>query len=70
MNCSPPGSPVHAILQARILEWVAIPTPRDLSNPGIKPGSPAPQADSLPTELCRLYYKIRTVCLERKSSMK
>ena len=24
MNCSPPGSPVHGIFQARILEWVAI----------------------------------------------
>ena len=27
------------------------PSPEDLSNPGIKPGSPALQADSLPTEL-------------------
>ena len=25
MDCSLPGSPVHGILQARILEWVAIP---------------------------------------------
>ena len=24
MHCSPPGSSVHGILQARILEWVAI----------------------------------------------
>ena len=24
MDCSPPGSPVHGILQARILEWAAI----------------------------------------------
>ena len=24
MDCSPPGSSIHAILQARILEWVAI----------------------------------------------
>ena len=28
-----------------------IPSPRDLSDPGIEPGSPALQADSLPTEL-------------------
>ena len=42
---------VHGILQARILEWVAFPSPGDLPNPGIKPGSPALQADSLPTEL-------------------
>ena len=46
-----PGSSVHGILQARILEWVAFPYPGDLLNPGIKPGSPAFQADSLPTEL-------------------
>ena len=25
MDCSPPGFSVHGILQARILEWVAIP---------------------------------------------
>ena len=41
---------VHGILQARILEWV-FPSPGDLPNPGIKPRSPALQADSLPTEL-------------------
>ena len=38
------------ILQARILEWVAIPFSRDLPNPGIKPKSPALQVDSLPSE--------------------
>ena len=42
---------VHGILQARILEWVAIPSPADLPDPGIKLGSPALQEDSLPTEL-------------------
>ena len=30
-----PGSPVNGILQARILEWVAIPFSRDLPNPEI-----------------------------------
>ena len=35
------------ILQARILEWVAGPSPGDLPNPGIKPRSPALQADFL-----------------------
>ena len=29
MDCSPPGSSVHEILQARILEWVAISFSRD-----------------------------------------
>ena len=37
--CSPPGSSVHGILQARILEWVACPPPGDLPDPGIKPTS-------------------------------
>ena len=40
MDCSPPGSSVHGILQARILEWVAISFPRGIfatqaSNPGL-----------------------------------
>ena len=35
----------------RILEWVAYPFPGDLPDPGIKPGSPALQASSLPAEL-------------------
>ena len=38
MDHSPPGSSVHGILQARILEWVACPHP-DLPDPGIKPAS-------------------------------
>ena len=35
MDCSPPGSSVHDISQARILEWVAISTSRDLPSLGI-----------------------------------
>ena len=31
MDCSPPGSSFHGILQARILEWVAIPFSGDSS---------------------------------------
>ena len=34
MNCSPPGSSVHGILQARIVEYVAIPFSRGSSQPG------------------------------------
>ena len=48
MDYSPPGSSVHGIFQARVLEWVAIFSSRDLPNPGIKPGSPALQADPSP----------------------
>ena len=40
MDCSLPGSSIHGIFQARILEWVAISSPGDLPDPGIKPLSP------------------------------
>ena len=51
MDCSPPGSSVHGIFQARILECVAIfSSPGDLPDPSNKPRSPALQADSLPSE--------------------
>ena len=41
----------RGILQARRLEWVAMPSPPgDLPNPGIKPRSSTLQADSLPSE--------------------
>ena len=50
MDWSPPGSSVHGILQARILELPFTP-PGDLSDLGVEPRSlvsPALQADSLP----------------------
>ena len=40
MDCSPPGSSAHGILQARTVEWVAVSSPGDLPNPGTEPGSP------------------------------
>ena len=46
MNCSPPGSSIHGILQARVPEWVAIPFSRGSS----RPKSPTLQTDSLPSE--------------------
>ena len=33
MDCSTPGSSVHWILQARILEWIAMPSSRGSSQP-------------------------------------
>ena len=39
MDCSPPVSSIHGILQARILEWVVVVSPRDLPDPWIEPGS-------------------------------
>ena len=34
MDYRPPGSSVHGILQARLLEWVAFSPPGDLPDPG------------------------------------
>ena len=51
MDCSPQGFSVYGILQARILEWVAIPFSRGLPDPGVKARSLTLQADSLPSEL-------------------
>ena len=52
MDCSPPGSSVHEIFQARILEWVAISFSRGSSPPRDRTReSPALQTDSLPAEL-------------------
>ena len=51
MDYSLPGSSVHGILQARVLEWLPFPSLGDLPNPGIEPGSSVLQADSLLTEL-------------------
>ena len=48
-DCSPPGFSVHGISQARVL-GVGCHAIGGLSDPGIKPGSPALQADSLPSE--------------------
>ena len=50
VDCSLPGSSVRGILQARILEWVAISFSRDLPDPGIDSRSPALQAETLPSE--------------------
>ena len=50
LDTNPLGSSIQEILQARILERVAMPSSRDLANPGIEPGSPAWQADSLSSE--------------------
>ena len=36
MECSLPGSSVHSILQARVLEWVAMPSLKGASSPTIQ----------------------------------
>ena len=46
LHCRLPGSSLHGIFQARILDWVAFPFSRQ-SSPGIKPRSLTLQAESL-----------------------
>ena len=48
VDCSPPGSSVHRILQARILEWVAFPFSKGSSQPRDQTQVSTLQADSLP----------------------
>ena len=50
VDSSPPGSSVHGILQARYWSRLPFPSPGDLPDSGIKPRSPALQADSLPSQ--------------------
>ena len=45
VDCILPGSSVHGILQARILQWGAMPFTRDLPNPGTESRSPAVQVN-------------------------
>ena len=71
MVCSLPGSSVRGILQARILEWVAMPSSRDLPNSGIEPASLVSPAlagrffstkatylhlKKIPSELCPIFH--------------
>ena len=48
-DCDPPGSSLHGVIQARILEWVAMPSSRGIfPTQGSNPHLPPWQADSLP----------------------
>ena len=49
-DCSPPGSSVHGISQARLLEWMVISFSRESSRPREEHSSPALQVDSCTTE--------------------
>ena len=68
IDCSPPGSSVHGIPQARILEWLPFPSPGGLPDSGIKSGSPTLQADYLPSEPPEKPMKI-TVCAQLEQIM-
>ena len=50
MDCSPPSSFIYGILQAKYWRGFPFPPPGDIPDPVSKPGSPALQADTLPSE--------------------
>ena len=62
MGYRPPGSSIHTIPQARILEWL-FPFPGDLPNPEIEPSSHTLQVDSLLSEPPGkpIYWKVTTI---------
>ena len=60
--CDPMDYTVHGTVQARILEWVALPSPGDVPNPGIEPQFPALQMDSFfffPVSILSLLQELR-----------
>ena len=74
MDCSPPGSSVHGILQVRLLEWVAIPSSQGSSQPRdeihVSYVSWIGQQGSLPLALPRKQNNKRKVPARRQGDMK
>ena len=74
MDCSPLGSSVHGILQARIQEWVAISFSGDLPRPGIKLVSPALAGRFLmtgpPGRSCMIYFEVKHLRKENEEWVK
>ena len=58
ISCQAPQATVHGVSQARIQSRLPFPSPGDLPDPGIEPGSPTLQADALPSE--PQWFKART----------
>ena len=50
MDCSLPAPPSMEFSRQEYWSWLLFPSPGDLPNPGIEPGSPTLQADALPSE--------------------
>ena len=65
VDCHPPGSSLHGVLQARNWSGLPCPPPGDLPNPGIEPRYPALQVDSLPSEPPGKPNVIQTVIQQR-----
>ena len=50
MDCSPPGSSIHEFSRQENWSGLPFPSPGDLPDPGIEPGSPTLRADTLLSE--------------------
>ena len=59
MDCSLPGFFVHRIFKQEYWSGLTFSSPSDLPDPGIEPGPPVLQADSLPTELPEKHNSIK-----------
>ena len=70
MDCTPPGSSVHGVLQTRILELFLCPPSGDLPDPGIEPASlmPPALADGLFTTSATWEAQVTSVTLDTHSS--
>ena len=65
MGCSPAGSSVHGILQARLLEWVTMPSSRGSSQPRDRTRVSCIAADSLPSQppgKLQDYLRLSSIC--------
>ena len=69
-GCSLPGCSDYGILQARVLDWVAISFSRGSSQPRVEPRSPALEADALtsePREAWQILFNTRTINTLRRA---
>ena len=55
--CDPTDYTIHGISPGQNTRVGIIPSPADLADPGIEPGSPALRVDSLPTEVSEICLK-------------
>ena len=60
MDCSPPGPSVYGLLQARILQWIVIPSSRGSSGP----------RDRTPHFLCLLHWQVGSLPLAPPGKVK
>ena len=65
-DCSPPGSSVHGVFQAKNWSRLPFPPPGDLPDPGIQPMSPVLQVDSLLLSHLGSPFSIRLTIINKK----